>query len=102
VNGQPQPSALPSNPHDTSNRKTIGFLSLSRQFLNDRSLLRLLGFESGIIQPLMKLHLLRKAISAGKIQTHFNPYKKYQYGSLCSERTKKTEELLRWGKHLYH
>jgi hypothetical protein len=64
-----------------------GLKSLSRNFAEDRSLLRLLGFEPRIIQSLIKLYLLTKAISAGKIQAHFNPYLKYQYSTVCHDRT---------------
>jgi len=64
-----------------------GLQSLSRNFAEDRSLLRLLGFEPHIIQPPMKLHLLTKAIPAGKIQAHFKPHLKYQYGTVCPDIT---------------
>jgi hypothetical protein len=39
-----------------------GLQSLSRNFAEDRNLLQLLGFEPRIIQPLIKLHFLTKAI----------------------------------------
>jgi len=94
-------AALPPSPHYTSNRRLAGIQSLSTNYAEHRSLLRLLGFEPHIIQPLMKLHLLTKAIPAGKIQAHFNPHLKYQYGTLSWQNTDRKQGLSYAGANIY-